>query len=486
MNDNEAGSQIKNTVNTTPSGVGGWLLLLIVGMMFLGPLLGVAKINGEIMMVEQQNPDIINFDKWITLKNASWFTVSITAMLSFYGGFGLVRGRNELVVKKAKIILWIIGPISVIIMMAIIPTIIFSYENINSQFFGLLIVHIAIAGAWTAYLSKSKRVKNTYKKPKIVVNNNKNKIESKVFKTPDNNKEELKNKEESKTVSEPLPIDKKSCPHCGSIIDKGAIFCSQCYQSASIKNILINDNNNKEEPNKDTYKNALIAIEYRPEAKSAFDSLKNLPEQYRTKFLDLLEENPKGSVDEYHDIIMKEYTAWLKPYENEKTNIVLQEVRKLGESAEKEFIETVNILGDSVDPSEILAKIKKKLKEENTRYLNMNPQDALDDICNRYNMTSEELKNHLGIEYLNGSYYYNNHKYKSFIDAVIIADNPYKNNNVFVSKEEVKDNLIGNENKLPKQNQTEPSDSDSFMNALLVLLILFILPIIILFVSRLI
>ena len=146
-----------------PLGVGGWLLLLVVGMMVLGPLLGAGRINADIMMVEHQYPELATFDKWRTFKSVTWLVFVAVAALSFFGGWGLARGKDWSVVKRAKVILWLTGPVASLVMGVLIPIITFGESNaVDGQFVGAFIASIIAASIWTAYLTKSKRVGNTY------------------------------------------------------------------------------------------------------------------------------------------------------------------------------------------------------------------------------------------------------------------------------------------------------------------------------------
>ena len=51
-----------------PVGVGGWLLLLVAGLMFLGPLMGAGRINADIMSVESQYPNLVTVAEWGTFR----------------------------------------------------------------------------------------------------------------------------------------------------------------------------------------------------------------------------------------------------------------------------------------------------------------------------------------------------------------------------------------------------------------------------------
>ena len=51
---------------STVSGVGGWLLLLILGLMFLGPFMGMGRINTDFIAAESQDPNLNSFAEWGT------------------------------------------------------------------------------------------------------------------------------------------------------------------------------------------------------------------------------------------------------------------------------------------------------------------------------------------------------------------------------------------------------------------------------------
>ena len=145
-----------------PAGVAGWLLLLVVGLMFLGPLMGAGRINADFMMAESQYPNIKELDAWLLYKSATWWSFLVVACLSIYAGFGLAKGRNPTVVKKAKILLWVAGPAASVVMGIFLPLVIFGKIESDPQFFGAFIGSVLAAVIWTAYLSRSRRVKATY------------------------------------------------------------------------------------------------------------------------------------------------------------------------------------------------------------------------------------------------------------------------------------------------------------------------------------
>jgi len=170
--------------------------------------------------------------------------------------------------------------------------------------------------------------------------------------------------------------------------------------------------------NKDAFKNALLAIEYRADAKVAFDSLANTPMEYKIQFLELLEQNPKGVVEDFLNTVKIKYDEWLNPYDNDRFNNALHEARNLGPNAEKEFIRVIEVLGDSAQPTEILQKIQNKFKP-----IQLSPKDPLKTLITKHGCaSSEELMKRLGIIYNSGVYVFNDKRHESFIEAAIEAD----------------------------------------------------------------
>jgi hypothetical protein len=155
-------TEVQSESKPGPSGVGGWLLLLIVGMMVLGPLLGAGRINADIMMAEHQYPDITSLQQWKTYKTVTWWIFFAVVSISFYGGLGLARGNDGAAVSRAKAILWITGPGASLVLRFLVPIMVFGESNAGDQFMGAFIASIIAAAIWTTYLAKSKRVRNTY------------------------------------------------------------------------------------------------------------------------------------------------------------------------------------------------------------------------------------------------------------------------------------------------------------------------------------
>ena len=156
-----------------PYGVRGWLALLVVVMMFLGPLVGVGTTSSYLIAAEYHSPQITSLAEWILFKRVTWWAFLAVVAIKFYGGWGLARGRDWSVVNRAIQILWVTGPLASILMFVIIPFFVLrkvrgviipagGWTAYLAEYTGSFIVSLLAAGVWTAYLSKSKRVRNTY------------------------------------------------------------------------------------------------------------------------------------------------------------------------------------------------------------------------------------------------------------------------------------------------------------------------------------
>lgn len=166
------------------------------------------------------------------------------------------------------------------------------------------------------------------------------------------------------------------------------------------------------------YRKAIVAIEYRPEAKVAFESLRKLPKNFKIRFLELLNENPKGIVEEYVSVVQNEYATWLNPYDRKELNEALQKVRAIGPNAEEEFKSVIDILGESANPDTVV----KKIISTTPSALVEDENSALYELCRKYNDNTIGLMNRLGVSYNKGGYYYNEKRYDKFVDALANAD----------------------------------------------------------------
>ena len=155
----------RNLADRKISGVGGWLALLVVGMLVWGPLLSIFKTGYNIWVAEMQNPELASVPQWQTFKIMTWCVVGICVVYSMVSGFLLCVKKEPASVKIAIACLWIGNPVAAFVLGILIPWISFgtaTLEKIVPESIGAIIVSIIAASIWTAYLRKSERVRNTY------------------------------------------------------------------------------------------------------------------------------------------------------------------------------------------------------------------------------------------------------------------------------------------------------------------------------------
>ena len=162
--DSEQAETVAAITQEEPAGVGGWLFLLVIGLV-LGPVFGAGRIGAEFLSMEAQYPKLNSLPQWGIFKAASWCCVVAIGALSAYAGFGLARGNDWSVVKRAQIILWVSGPVGAMVTGTLVPLATLGASGADFHFVGGLLVSTTTAAIWTAYLSKSKRVLNTYGPP---------------------------------------------------------------------------------------------------------------------------------------------------------------------------------------------------------------------------------------------------------------------------------------------------------------------------------
>jgi hypothetical protein len=155
----------KDLADRKISGVGGWLALLVVVMIGWGPLTSIFKTGSNIWIAEMQNPGVVSVPQWLTFKIMTWCVVGAAVVYSIISGFLLCVKKEPASVKNAIACLWIGGPVAAFVLRILIPWGSFgtaTLEDEMPQSIGAIIGSIIVASIWTAYLRKSKRVRNTY------------------------------------------------------------------------------------------------------------------------------------------------------------------------------------------------------------------------------------------------------------------------------------------------------------------------------------
>lgn len=150
--------------NQYVSGVGGWLRLLIVGLMVLGPLMGLGSLANEFHDAEKQFPQVVTNIQWSIYKLTSWLIFATLAAISFSAGYRLWQIHSSESVRFAILALWLAGPVGNLLYV-VSALVIFGAQlggNGLANMTGGLIGSCVAAGIWTAYLKRSVRVRNTY------------------------------------------------------------------------------------------------------------------------------------------------------------------------------------------------------------------------------------------------------------------------------------------------------------------------------------
>lgn len=145
-----------------PVGIGGWLFLLVLMLTILGPMIAAVLLHKGIADAELQVPNLAMARPWVHYKMASWLFQAVVAMASIYAGFGLALRRDTAVVMRAHVVLWFIGPGTVLVQLLILQVFIGTDPNAVPSFIFSMIKSCVPPLIWTAYLSHSNRVRNTY------------------------------------------------------------------------------------------------------------------------------------------------------------------------------------------------------------------------------------------------------------------------------------------------------------------------------------
>jgi hypothetical protein len=146
-----------------PSGVGGWLALLIIGLI-LGPMLGAGSMLSETTNMETAIPGLSASSAWGNFKLTVWSFFAVFTAISISAGYRLLKVHEPKTVSFAIYSLWIAGPISALSFGLLLPIFVpaFSYSTIVPEMLASSISSAIHAGIWTLYLKRSVRVKNTY------------------------------------------------------------------------------------------------------------------------------------------------------------------------------------------------------------------------------------------------------------------------------------------------------------------------------------
>lgn len=150
------------TQSVAPRGVAGWLAWLVFAMIALGPMLSLGGILDAFRSAEAQYPTLDGMTTWEIHKAGHWVVWLISSGVSAWGGWILATKRTVDVPRTAKRCLWLSGPGSALgHLLVSLKTLGSSADVIGEALLQLLTAALG-AGLWVLYLTKSKRVRNTY------------------------------------------------------------------------------------------------------------------------------------------------------------------------------------------------------------------------------------------------------------------------------------------------------------------------------------
>jgi hypothetical protein len=140
-----------------PSGIAGWLLILN-GAFFLAPIREAISMLTEYAESERLLPALASLTSWTAYKAVMWLAVCVFTYVCFTSAMAVFKGRTPSVLKKALIAIWATPALT---LFSIVSSLII-FQNFSAIDAKSILFNVLIAAIWTAYLFKSKRVKNTY------------------------------------------------------------------------------------------------------------------------------------------------------------------------------------------------------------------------------------------------------------------------------------------------------------------------------------
>ncbi|MDZ7852334.1 MAG: DUF2569 family protein [Halomonas sp.] len=156
-----------------PSGVRGWLLVLVGVLMIVVPLIGIGSFLSHLAILKHLYPSLVGESGWEQYLLWMWLAVGGTAGLSIYASLRLLNGKTSEDVEAVCTMLWVIGPVAAVVVNALIPYLVSIKTILIYDYIGLtgtpLIASIIGSSLfsliWTSYLNHSRRVRNTYLQP---------------------------------------------------------------------------------------------------------------------------------------------------------------------------------------------------------------------------------------------------------------------------------------------------------------------------------
>ncbi len=172
---NRAGSKRESMLyKGTKSGVGGWLLVLILIMVVMWPLMSLGTLLSSLGGIEQAEA-YLPYGLWAKSKAIMWLISCTSIFLSIYGGWRLYKVHSRESVWQAIYAMWVAWPLFSLFFVVVAVRVLANPHTGNIYSPALYNMVIALLGALagTVYLTRSTRVQNTYRMP-IYINTHTN------------------------------------------------------------------------------------------------------------------------------------------------------------------------------------------------------------------------------------------------------------------------------------------------------------------------
>jgi hypothetical protein len=143
-------------------GVGGWLVLLIVGMIVIAPFTSLTETSKYFHQAEANYVSLAANAKWHRFKTLTWIVQITTSIYVAYSGYLLLAKLSYSSVRNAKYALWIAGPVSTMAVAFLLPYVFYGSKAVDQTSVLTALVSTITAVVWTTYLVRSKRVSATY------------------------------------------------------------------------------------------------------------------------------------------------------------------------------------------------------------------------------------------------------------------------------------------------------------------------------------
>lgn len=142
-------------------GVNGWLKFLVIALCVLGPLGTIAQTIGSIRKQERSYPALLALPAWGNAKTAMWAVTIIYCIAIFAAGQRLRHDFRRSTPRYVIATLWLAGPVLAAVGLIVIGRITgVSVAQLEPA--GTLVRPVLVAAIWSAYLTRSERVRNTY------------------------------------------------------------------------------------------------------------------------------------------------------------------------------------------------------------------------------------------------------------------------------------------------------------------------------------